>query len=164
MDKKSEFITVIKTHEGIIFKVAAFYIRDADDRQDLYQEIVYQLWKSFDSFKGQSKLSTWIYRVALNTAIYALQKSKRRITTSVLDQEIIQVPDDEYSMETEERIQSLYKLIRQLNLVEKGIVLLYLEGKSYQEIAEITGISASNVGTKLSRVKEKMKTQITKNT
>jgi len=164
MDKKSEFITVIKTHEGIIFKVAAFYMRDADDRQDLYQEIVYQLWKSFDSFKGQSKLSTWIYRVALNTAIYALQKSKRRITTSVLDQEIIQVPDDEYSMETEERIQSLYKLIRQLNLVEKGIVLLYLEGKSYQEIAEITGISASNVGTKLSRVKEKMKTQITKNT
>ena len=164
MDKKSEFITVIKTHEGIIFKVAAFYMRDADDRQDLYQEIVYQLWKSFDSFKGQSKLSTWIYRVALNTAIYALQKSKRRIITSVLDQEIIQVPDDEYSMETEERIQSLYKLIRQLNLVEKGIVLLYLEGKSYQEIAEITGISASNVGTKLSRVKEKMKTQITKNT
>jgi len=163
MDKKSEFITVIKTHEGIIFKVAAFYMRDADDRQDLYQEIVYQLWKSFDSFKGQSKLSTWIYRVALNTAIYALQKSKRRITTSVLDQEIIQVPDDEYSMETEERIQSLYKLIRQLNLVEKGIVLLYLEGKSYQEIAEITGISASNVGTKLSRVKEKMKTQIIKN-
>ena len=160
MDKKSNFIRLIKEHKDLIFKVAAFYTNNQEDRDDLYQEIVYQLWKSFESFKGQSKISTWMYRVAMNTAIYFLKKEKRGIKTTSIDKEIFELPEA-YNGDSEDRIKILYEQIQQLNLLEKGIMLLYLEGKNYNEIAAITGISSTNVGTKLSRVREKLKMQIT---
>ncbi|MDO8896713.1 MAG: RNA polymerase sigma factor [Bacteroidales bacterium] len=161
MDKKSRFIKVIKQNEGLIFKVATLYTNSLQDKEDLYQEIVFQLWKSFDTFNEQSKLSTWMYRVAMNTAIYNLKSAKRQINTISIDTETEWFVDIVDKSE-EESIRLLYESIQRLNLLERGIVLLYLEGKSHQEIAEIVGITISNVGTKISRIKEKLKFQIIK--
>lgn len=161
MDTKSRFIKVIKENEGLIYKITTLYTNSHQDRRDLYQEIVYQLWKSFGSFNQQSKLSTWMYRVALNTAIYNLKQTKKRIETTSIDLKIDQFADDLDKTE-EERIKLLYEHIQMLNLLEKGIILLYLEGKNHEEIASIVGISISNVGTKISRIREKLKSQIIK--
>jgi RNA polymerase sigma-70 factor (ECF subfamily) len=161
MDKKDRFTKVIKKNEGLIFKVAILYTNSLQDREDLSQEIVFQLWKSFDSFNEQSKLSTWMYRVALNTAIYNLKQSKKRIDTTSIQLETMQFADV-FDKTEEERIKLLYEHVQRLNLLEKGIILLYLEGKSHVEIASIIGITTSNVGTKISRIREKIKSQITK--
>lgn len=161
MDTKNRFSRVIKENEGLIFKITTLYTNCLQDRKDLYQEIVYQLWKSFGSFNEQSKLSTWMYRVALNTAIYNLRQTKKRIDTSPIDFETERFAEDIDKTE-EERIKLLYEHIQMLNLLERGIILLYLEGKSYEEIASIVGITLSNVATRLSRIKEKLRSQIIK--
>lgn len=162
MDKKDRFIKVIKENEGLIFKVATLYTNSLQDKEDLYQEIVFQLWKSFDSFNEQSKLSTWMYRVAMNTAIYNLKGAKRQVNTISVDTETERYADVMDNSE-EERLRLLYESIQTLNLLERGIILLYLEGKNHQEIAEIIGVTTSNVGTKILRIKEKLKSQILKN-
>lgn len=161
MDKKERFIQVIKDNEGLIFKVATLYTNNLQDKEDLCQEIVFQLWKSFDSFNEMSKLSTWMYRVAMNTAIYNLKSSKKQVNTSPIDLTTMRFADVTDQLE-EDRMKLLYEHIQMLNLFEKGIILLFLEGKSHQEIAEFIGISISNVGTKISRIKEKLKSQIIK--
>lgn len=161
MDKKDAFIKEINENQGLIFKVASLYTNSVDDRNDLAQEIVYQLWKSFDSFNQQSALSTWMYRVAMNVAIYHLKKDKKKIQTIAIEEQFLDFHEIDNS-EMEERWQVLKHHIDQLNLLDKGIVILYLENKSHEEIANIIGISTSNVGTKLSRIKEKLKQQILK--
>ncbi len=161
MDKKDRFTKVVKKNEGLIFKVATIYTNNLQDREDLCQEIVFQLWKSFDSFNEQSKLSTWMYRVAMNTAIYNLKSSKKQVNTIPIDLETERFAEVLDKTE-EERIKVLYDQIQTLNLLEKGIILLYLEEKSHQEIASIIGITTSNVGTKISRIKERLKSQIIK--
>ncbi len=161
MDKKDRFAAVLKNNEGLIFKVASLYTNSLQDRQDLYQEIVFQLWKSFDTFKEQSKISTWMYRVAMNTAIYNLKSSKKQVNTVPIDLEALQLIDPADKTE-EDRLKLLFEHIQLLNLLEKGIILLYLEGKSHLEIADIIGISTSNVGTKILRIKEKLKSKITR--
>jgi len=161
VDKKEQFIAAIKYNEGIIYKIAAVYTNTMQDRDDLVQEIIYQLWKSFDSFNQQSSLGTWMYRVAMNVAIYHLKTTKRKITTVPLDEQLLNLHDSDNS-ETEEKWQTFKQHIDKLNLLDKGIVILYLENKSYEEIGQIIGISTSNVGTKLMRIKEKLKQQILK--
>lgn len=161
MDKKDRFIKVIKENKGLIFKVSALYTNSLQDREDLRQEIVFQLWKSFDTFNERSKLSTWLYRVAMNTAIYNLKSAKRQLNTISIDTEAERYADVVDKSE-EERVRLLHESIQTLNLLERGIILLYLEEKNHQEIAEIIGISTSNVGTKISRIKEKLKSQIIK--
>lgn len=161
MDKKSRFTQVIQEHERLILKVARLYTNSVQDQEDLYQEIIFQLWKSFDSFNQQSKLSTWMYRVAMNTAIYSLKRVKRQVNTVSLNAETDRFPDVVDTTE-EQKSKLLYASIQTLNLLERGIILLYLEGKSHQEIAEIIGITLSNVGTRISRIKEKLKSQIDK--
>jgi len=161
MDKKSRFIKVIKQHQGLIFKVASLYTNSLHDNEDLRQEIVYQLWKSFDTFNEQAKLSSWMYRVAMNTAIYNLKSSKKQISTIAIDDRTERHADVVDKWE-EEKESLLYESIRTLSLLDRGIVLLYLEEKSHKEIAEIVGISSSNVGTRISRIKEKLKSQIIK--
>lgn len=161
MDKKDRFTDVIKKNQGLIFKVATLYTNSLEDREDLYQEIVFQLWKSFDTFNEQSKLSTWMYRVAMNTAIYNLKSSKRKVNTIPIDFQTERFADVLDKTE-EERIKVLYEQIQRLSLLEKGLILLYLEDKSHQEIASIIGITTSNVGTKIARIKERLKTQIIK--
>ena len=161
MFKKETFTAAIKENEGILFKIASVYTNTVDDRNDLIQEIIYQLWKSYGSFKQQSRFSTWVYRVALNVAIYQLKVSKKRILTVPIEDQLYH-----YQQNDDSGMEEKWKLFRQqieeLNLLDKAIVTLYLDNKSYDEIAEVIGISSSNVGTKLSRIKEKIKTRILK--
>ncbi len=162
MNKKETFLAAIKSNEGLLYKIASVYTNDVEDRNDLVQEIIYQLWKSFDTFSQKSALSTWIYRVAMNVAIYHLKSTKRRVQTVPIDDQLLNFQDKGKSIE-EERWKLLKQYIEMLNLLEKGIVMLYLEDKSYEEIAEITGLSQSNVGTKLSRIKEKLRNKYQNN-
>ena len=161
MTKEEAFTNMIKKNEGVIFKITSIYASGQYNRQDLYQEIVYQLWKSFDSFRQESKRGTWLYRVALNTAITQNRRSKKRGHEVPIDQTIMRKVDSKDTL-LEERLKELYTQIEKLNVLEKGVILLYLEGKSYEEIAEIMGLSTSNVGTKLSRIREKLKSMIVK--
>jgi RNA polymerase sigma-70 factor (ECF subfamily) len=159
MPKEEEFTQVIRENEGLIFKVTSIYANNRDDQQDLYQEIVYQLWKSFDSFTGASKISTWIYRVAMNTAITHRKKSNK--SAGHLSLEHLVIRDSQHTDALfEERLQTLYDHIKKLNKLEKGIILLFLEGLAYEEIAEITGLTTTNIGTRLSRIKQKLKSQM----
>tara|TARA_R110002050_G_scaffold16019_2_gene49159 strand:+ start:258537 stop:259022 length:486 start_codon:yes stop_codon:yes gene_type:complete len=161
MRKEDEFVKVIKNHEAIIFKITTIYTDHREDQKDLYQDIVFQLWKSFDSFKNESKISTWMYRVALNTALTHLKKSKR-LPFSIGIDEVILEQIESYDASFEEHLKIMYRHIKQLNVLEKGLILLFLEGKKYEEIAEITGLSTTNVGTRISRIKKKLKEQIIK--
>ncbi|EAR01332.1 RNA polymerase sigma factor [Maribacter sp. HTCC2170] len=161
MNREHEFVQVIKENEGIIFKITTVYTDNREDQQDLYQDIVYQLWKSFDSFRSESKFSTWMYRIALNTALTRIKKNKRKGHSVPIDK-VVLGQTDYYDAEFEERIKILYSQIHQLNELEKGLILLMLEGKKYDEIAEITGLTSSNVGTRISRIKNKLKSQIVK--
>ena len=158
---KEAFIKEINENQGLIFKLASIYTNGVEDRNDLVQEIVYQLWKSFHTFNERSSVSTWMYRVAMNVAIYHLKTAKKKVKTIPLEEEFLQFPDIE-NREVEEKWKVLKHHIDKLNLLDKGIIILYLENKSHEEIAQIIGISVSNVGTKFSRIKEKLKQQIFK--
>jgi RNA polymerase sigma factor (sigma-70 family) len=160
-DREKEFIAIIQQNEGLIYKVTKVYAYTGADQQDLYQEIVYQLWKSFPSFRHDAKPSTWMYRVALNTSIAHLKKEKRRADQLPFDETLLNRPATGDGLQGE-RIELLYASIKELDRVEKGIILLWLEGKSYEEIASITGFSVTNVGTRLGRIRQKMSVQIKK--
>ena len=162
MDKKERFISAIKENERFIYKIAAVYTNNTVDKNDLVQEIIYQLWKSFDSFNQQSSLNTWMHRVALNVAIFQLKVFKKSFSTVPIDEQVIN-HHEKNDIDNEERWKIFREQIDTLNLLDKGIVLLYLDNKSYEEIAAIVGITKTNVATKLSRIKEKLKTQILKN-
>jgi RNA polymerase sigma-70 factor (ECF subfamily) len=154
------FTAEIKENEGILFKIASVYTNNTEDKNDLIQEIIYQLWKSYDTFEEKSRFSTWMYRVALHVAIRQLKVSKRRVATIPIDQ-----MHDHHDIEDslpEDQWQQFKKQIETLNLLDKAIVTLYLDNKTYEEIADVIGISTTNVGTRLLRIKEKIKTQISK--
>ncbi|MBT8280494.1 MAG: sigma-70 family RNA polymerase sigma factor [Muriicola sp.] len=160
MPKEDQFIKIIREHQGLIFKVSAMYTNDKQDQKDLYQEIVFQLWKSFDSFGQQSKISTWMYRVALNTAIKQLRSKKRQPRVTSL--QTIDLPGMDGSNDLmEDRLRRLHREIERLGVLERGIILLALEGRKYEEIAEITGLSVSNVGTRMARIRTKLKSELT---
>lgn len=152
MDKG--FIDILNNHRGLIYKVCNLYYDDPEDRKDLFQEIIIQVWKSMHNFRHESTLSTWMYRVALNTAITHFKKDKRAVKQVPIAG--IDIPDLEDSVENEEAFKELFKAIEHLDKIDKSIILLYLEEKSYEEISEITGLSKSNVGVKLSRIKAKL--------
>jgi len=150
---EKRFIEMVKQNERVIYKVCSFYASNDDPLSDLYQDVVCNLWTAYPKFRGACSISTWIYRIALNTCISNFRKKKRspqRIDLSGLQDAFIQ-PDDLTA-----EIREMYRLIRQLKNLERAIILLYLEEKSYQEIADITGLSLSNVAVKLKRVKEKL--------
>ncbi|WP_425639582.1 RNA polymerase sigma factor [Algoriphagus yeomjeoni] len=163
MNKEEEFVNLIHQNQGLIYKITSIYTRDRYEQDDLYQEIVYQTWKSFDNFKKAAKSSTWLYRVGMNTAITHMNRSKKQLQVVPLQDLKIQFSEQGDS-EKEDKIQQLYTQIRKLNLLDRGIIFLFLEGKSYDEIAEISGISVSNVGTRMSRIKAKLKSGITTQT
>ncbi|MDR0333570.1 MAG: sigma-70 family RNA polymerase sigma factor [Dysgonamonadaceae bacterium] len=152
---EQSFIRMVRENERIIYKVCSFYVSEQSTIEDLYQETVLNLWKSFPKFKNESSYSTWIYRISLNSCISDLRKMRRhkgKVSLS-FSEEIAFEPDN-----MEEEVREFYQLIYQLKNLERAIVLLWLEEKSYQEIADITGLSLSNVATKLKRIKEKLKT------
>jgi RNA polymerase sigma-70 factor (ECF subfamily) len=147
------FIELVRQNERLIYKVCSMYISDEFPLSDLYQEVVYNLWKSFPKFRNECSQSTWIYRIALNTCISGMRKELRKpqhVSIYNLNEYLI-APES-----MDENIKEMYKLIYQLKTVERAIVLLYLEDKSYQEIADITGFTANNVAVKLKRIKEKL--------
>ena len=159
MEKKEIFIKAIKENEKLIYKVASFYTDCKDDRDDLVQEIIYSLWKSFDTFKHNSSLSTWMYRVAMNVSIFHLKKNKKKIVTIPIEVDSLNFTETDVD-DFEEKLKTLQKQMKNLNLLDKGILMLYLESKSHEEIAEIVGISKTNVGTKLFRIKGKLRQQV----
>ena len=158
---EKEFIQLIQKNQGIVHKVCNIYCDEQEDRNDLFQEIVAQLWKSFPSFQNRSKFSTWMYRVALNTAITSFKKTKRRPDKHRLTYDNFQIKDDNYDTETEENIKQLHRAVAQLTGIEKSIVLLYFEEKKYDEIAEITGITQNYVRVKMNRIKKKLRKLMT---
>lgn len=151
---EKEFLEVIHDYQKIIYKICRVYRDSREDQEDLFQEIVYQLWKSYPSFKGESKVSSWIYRIALNTSIAIYRKSKILFDNYQEFPEHIHPSDEKTISENEER---LFWALRKLNDSEKAVISLYLEDFNYREIAEITGLSESNVGVRLNRIKNKLK-------
>ena len=151
------FLKDIQQHQNIIYKVCNLYRDRREDQEDLFQEIVYQLWKAYPGFKGESKLSTWIYRIALNTAIAAYRKPKIDITYPEELPDHMPYAADTNSSENE---QLLFRALRTLTDAEKAVISLYLEDYSYQEIAAITGLTESNVGVRLNRIKTKLKERL----
>ena len=154
---EKEFVKTISENQGIIHKVCSIYCDSVEDRRDLFQEIIAQLWKAYPSFRKESKFSTWMYRVALNTAITSFKKSKRQPIKVGLPIESAQLENEEYDSKNEEQIHHMHQAINQLSGIEKSIILLFLENKDYEEIAEITGITQNYVRVKMNRIKHKLK-------
>ena len=152
--KSNQFLSVIQSNKGIIYKVANSYCKNASDRQDLVQEIMVQLWKSFDKYTDQYKYSTWMYRIALNVAISFYRKeTRRKQVTNPLSEGILNYVENDVAGEIEDNIKILQQFISELKVLDKALMLLYLEEKSQKEIAEIIGISETNVATKIGRIK-----------
>lgn len=154
MNPDDEFVKLVQDNEKIIYKVCSVYVTDEYSMADLYQDVVYNLWKSFQGFRGECAISTWMYKVALNTCISQLRKNMKRpqhVSLSALCDHLSETGG------MEENIREMYSLIRRLTSLEKAIVLLYLDEHSYQEIADITGLTPTNIGVRLVRIKEKLK-------
>jgi RNA polymerase sigma-70 factor (ECF subfamily) len=158
-DIKTEFLDKLDRHQGILQKICFVYSKNNLEKEDLCQEIVLQLWKSYPSFKHKSTFSTWMYRVALNTALSLTKKPQLFTSTEEIPDRSF---DMEYSMDKSESIKILYRAISQLNKVEKAIILLWLEDKTYEEIADTIGISVKNISVRLVRIKTKLKELIKK--
>ncbi|WP_316813603.1 sigma-70 family RNA polymerase sigma factor [Pedobacter heparinus] len=152
MDER-QFLTLIAEHQGIIHKVCRLYRDSREDREDLFQEIAYQLWRALPSFRGRAKQSTWIYRVALNTALASFRKKKPEIAYSAV---LPDLPEAQQSEELALRQERLFAALKQLDDAEKAIITLYFEELSYQEIAAVIGINENYVGVKLNRIKNKI--------
>ncbi|WP_228098738.1 RNA polymerase sigma factor [Pedobacter sp. MC2016-24] len=150
------FVDMINIHRGIIYKVCNLYAHHPEDKKDLFQEIVLQLWKSFPSFRAESKPSTWMYRVALNTAITVFRKERKMPERKDLSADEFQIPDVSDFAAADEQMSQLKRAIRLLSEIERAVILLYLEDKNYEEISEIIGISKVNVGVRINRIKIKL--------
>ncbi len=140
----------------MLYKVCRVYCNNASDRQDLFQEIVIQSWKAYPKFRGDAKFSTWLYRIALNTAISDLRKQERRVKLSFPDT-APEITAEYTGQEKEEQLKNLYEAISQLGEIEKAIVMLYLDDKSYDEMEDILGINQNNLRVKMNRIKEKLR-------
>ncbi|KAA2216480.1 MULTISPECIES: RNA polymerase sigma factor [Maribacter] len=160
MNKELEhsFVTELEANQNIVHKVCTLYTNDRESHNDLFQEITIQLWKAYPKFRGESKFSTWMYRVALNTAITLYRKSKRRIDTQDYESVLFKIKADEYDETEEQQLKLMYKAVRQLGDIEKALVFMYLEDKNYTEIAETLGITEVNARVKMNRIKTKLRT------
>jgi len=153
---EKEFIELINNNRALIFKVCNLYCGDIESRRDLFQEVVLQIWKSFPGFRKEAANSTWIYRIALNTAISNFRKESKRPPKQALDITAFEIPDMSDAANNHENMSMLNRAIKELTEIEKAIILLYLDEKSYDEISDIIGISISNVGVRLNRIKNKL--------
>jgi len=152
-----DFLTLIEANKRIIFKICNSYCRNSDDREDLAQEIIYQLWKSWSSFNSDYKLSTWMYRIALNVAISFYRKEQKATPTVLMGDHVIEIADEDLEEGLETNLNALQQFINELNPLDRALMILYLEEKSHKEMAEIIGITSTNVATKISRIKEQLK-------
>jgi RNA polymerase sigma factor (sigma-70 family) len=153
---QEKFQTLVDEHKKILYKVCYSYCRNRDDREDLAQEIIVQLWRSFASFDGRCRFSTWMYRIALNVAISFYRRESTRTRHVLSDDEKVLNAIDETENRSAE-MQALYEFIDGLEPLNKALILLYLDGNSYSEIADVVGITETNVATKISRLKQIMR-------
>lgn len=160
-EKEKEFLNRIESHKGILYKVSKMYMDNYDDQQDLFQEIVCQLWKAYETFRNESQFSTWMYRVAVNTAIVFLRKEKRKVDKYEIASENIKEEEGDSHIK-ESQLDHFYKAVQKLEKIDKAIIFYQLEGFSHKEIGENLGISEGNARVKLNRAKEKLK-EIIKN-
>ena len=154
---EKEFLEKIEKHKGVIFKISKMYMDNFDDQKDLFQEITFQVWKAYPSFEGKSLFSTWLYRVALNTAIVFLKTEKKRSFIQNDEVENFQIVAADYNDDQEMKLAKMYKAIQQLNEIDKALIFYYLQDYSGKEIAENMGITEINARVKLNRAKEKLK-------
>jgi RNA polymerase sigma-70 factor (ECF subfamily) len=157
---EAEFINQLEEHQNILHKICKLYTGDMDSHKDLFQEMTIQLWKSYPSFRGDSKFTTWAYRVALNTAISLYRNKKRNVPTVQWDNSLYNIRYEEYDTRQEEQLRSLYLAVHKLNDIEKALVYMYLEDKDYAEISETLGISEVNARVKMNRIKTKLKNML----
>jgi RNA polymerase sigma factor (sigma-70 family) len=155
--KEIRFLQLLEENKGILFKICRIYQDDPEDRNDLLQEITLQLWLAFDSFRGDSKFSSWMYRVALNTAIAFFKQQKRRPDSQQLPEAFERAEELSASGEKEEQLAIFYKAVQQLGKVEKALIYLYMENQAYEEIAATLGITEGNVRVRINRLKNKLK-------
>ena len=156
-DLEQLFVKQLKENQNIIHKICRLYTSGEDAHKDLFQEITIQLWKAFPKFRGDSKFTTWAYRVALNTAITLYRKSTRSISTMEFDNTKHFIKQEDYNYEEEEQLKLMYKAVYQLNDIEKALIFMYLEDKDYEEISETLGISEVNARVKMNRIKGKLR-------
>ena len=159
--QEQEFVTLVEAHQNLIHKICRLYTKSDSEHKDLFQEITIQLWKAYPKFRGEAQFSTWMYRVGINTAISLYRKSKRRIQSLNFDDVAFKTPQDEvYNDIEDQQLSTIYKAIKQLNDVDKALVFLYLEDKSYKDISETMGISEVNARVRMNRLKKKLKKQL----
>lgn len=152
---EQEFLRLINEHKGILYKVSRMYFDKLEDQQDLFQEIILQLWQSLDSFKGNSQFSSWMYRVALNTAIVFFKKENRK-PDKYSSLKIEPISNDEYCNEKDQQLVHFYRAVKKLNKIEKALILQFIEGFSGKEIADNLGLSEVNIRVKINRTKIKI--------
>lgn len=157
-DLEHKFVLQLEENQRIVHKICRLYTNDDDSHNDLFQEITIQLWKAYPKFRGDSKFSTWMYRVALNTAITLYRKSKRRIKTQDFENVSFKIASKEFDDTEEKQLALMYRAVKELNDIDKALVFLYLEDKSFREIAETLGISEVNARVKMNRIRGKLRT------
>lgn len=154
------FVDFFKPNQRLIHKICRIYTDNAEDHKDLFQEITVQLWKSFPGFKGDAKFTTWMYKVALNTAITLFRKpQKKELKHAEIDISSLKMEYETYE-DDGDKLKRMYKAIHEMSDVEKALIMMYLEDKSYREIGEILGITEGNARVKMSRAKNNLKTKI----
>lgn len=152
--KESRFMAVVNDNRQMIYKVCYMYATDNDHFKDLYQEVLASLWQGLDSFRGDSKMSTWIYRTAINTCVTFFRKHKSHGADTVTLEAVADIPGDDNSRS--DMLKEMYRLISGLNKMDKALILMWLDERSYDEIAEVTGLSRNNVATRLRRIKQRL--------
>jgi len=155
--QQQEFVQLLNQHQPLIHKVCNLYGQAVTDRDDLFQEIVVQLWKAYPKFRGEAKFSTWMYKIALNTAISGLRKRKNHIASFDPEKLPTEIQDEIYNTEKEVQLEQMYAAIRELSEIERALVMLYLEDRPYDEMEEILGINQNNLRVKMNRIKEKLR-------
>ena len=158
---ENKFVDLVDKNQNLIHKICRLYTNSEAEHKDLFQEITIQLWKAYPKFRGDSKFSTWMYRVGINTAITLYRKSKRRIRSYNFDDVSYKIPEDTtYNYKEDQQLEAIYEAVKALNDVDKAIIFLYLEDRSYKEISNTIGITEVNARVKMNRIKNKLKKQL----
>lgn len=154
---EKDFLSKIEKHKGVVFKISMMYMDNDDDRKDLFQEIIFQAWKSYENFQGKSEFSTWLYKIALNTAMVTLKRDKKRNFLSYQEINDLNIHQEGYNDRIDQKMVVMYDAIRQLSPIDKTLIFYFLEDFSGKQIAEQLGISEGNVRVKMNRAKTKLK-------
>ena len=160
LDSEHNFVELLQKHQNIVHKICRIYTDNEHAHKDLFQEISIQLWKAFPKFRGDSKFSTWMYRVGLNTAITLYRKSLRTIKSQPIESVGYKLSHEDYDNTKDEQLKLIYEAVKKLNDIDKAIIFLFLESKNYKEISDTLGISEVNARVRMNRIKTKLKIQL----